>query len=209
MNAVMLWFKWLTKWLGQRSGLWTLLVINTLGTIYGYYWYKNQLAATEWYLLPFVPDSPTASLFFCFVLVAFLMGRQWRFVEAFAAVTLFKYGVWATVMIVWTGLLGGELTWQHYMLIFSHIGMAVQALLYIPYFSFKLHHLLLVATWTLTNDVLDYTLGIFPWLNYRLHPFLPQIYTFTVCLSLVGLLIFYLSVVCRGKRVARHVPKRH
>ncbi|GGK24689.1 hypothetical protein GCM10010965_16840 [Caldalkalibacillus thermarum] len=193
-------YTWMISWLGRRSTLWTLLVINSLGTLYGYYWYKNQLAVTDWYLLPFVPDSPTASLFFCFVLVAFILGKRWPFVEAFAAVTLVKYGVWATVMIIWTGLLGGELTWEHYMLIFSHIGMAVEALLFIPYFSFRLPHLLLVGIWTLTNDVFDYTLGIFPWLDYRLHPYLSEIYAFTVCLSLISLALFYLLVV-RKKQV--------
>ncbi|WP_245001207.1 DUF1405 domain-containing protein [Caldalkalibacillus thermarum] len=51
--------------------------------------------------------------------VGFILGRKWKLLEAFAAVTLFKYGIWATVMIIWTGLLGGEVNWQHYMLIVS------------------------------------------------------------------------------------------
>ncbi|MFP3472625.1 DUF1405 domain-containing protein, partial [Micrococcus sp. SIMBA_144] len=64
----------------------------------GYYWYGWQLADTEPIFLLFVPDSPTASLFFCFVLLAFLFKKNWPLMEGLAAVTLFKYGIWAVVM---------------------------------------------------------------------------------------------------------------
>lgn len=186
------------RWLGRRSVIILLLIINFLGTIYGYIWYKNQLLSTPGWLWPFVPDSPTASLFFTLVLLAFLMERKWRLLEAFAAVTLFKYGIWASVMIIWTGLLGGELVWEHYMLLASHVGMALQALLYAPYFSFKTVHIIIVAIWTLTNDAFDYGIGVFPWLDSVLHPYLPVICLFTISLSLLSLAIFYLLVVPKG-----------
>jgi uncharacterized membrane protein YpjA len=189
---------WFIKRLGTPPTLILLFVINGLGTIYGYYWYRNQLASTEqWYLLPFVPDSPTASLLFTVVLILYLFGRQSGLLEAFASVTLVKYGIWATVMLVWTGLLGGELHWTHYMLIASHLGMALEALLYIPYYRFNPIHLTVVAVWVLINDLLDYTVPIFPWLDQVLHPFLPFIFLFTVGLSLVSLLVFYITVAKR------------
>src|SRR5690554_5717820 len=48
--------------------LWTMMLIYLPGTIYGYFWYKNQLAWTwqhhpHWQII-FVPDSPIASLWF-------------------------------------------------------------------------------------------------------------------------------------------------
>lgn len=55
--------------------LWLLLIINTFGTIYGYIWYQYQLIETPPIFIPFVPDSPTASLFFVFVLIAFLQKK--------------------------------------------------------------------------------------------------------------------------------------
>lgn len=198
MNCWYYW-RWSIYLLGQQSILWILFIINSLGTFYGYIWYAPQLAATDWWLWPFVPDSPTASLFFTFTLLALLLRKHWRLLEAFAAVTLFKYGIWASVMIIWNKFLGGDLSWQHYMLLFSHIGMALQALLYSPYFTFKLKHLLVVAIWTLTNDMMDYPLGIHPWLNYQLLPFLSTIFMFTISLSLVSLFIFYFSVVRRRR----------
>jgi uncharacterized membrane protein YpjA len=137
------------------------------------------------------------------VLLAFLLRKSWPIVEAFATVTLFKYGIWASVMIVWTGILGGELYWQHYMLLFSHLGMAIQAILYSPYFSFTMKHLSIVALWTVMNDLLDYMLGIFPWLDHRLHAHLSTVYSFTLSLSVVSLLIFYFLVVQRKSYIKK------
>lgn len=190
------WWGYFVKWLGKGSTLLLLLFINGVGTIYGYYWYRNQLASTEpWYLLPFVPDSPTASLFFCFVLILFLMNKRSPFIEAFASVTLVKYGLWATIMLIWTGALGGHLNWAHYMLILSHLGMALEAVLYVPYYRFKSIHLAAVALWVFTNDLLDYTVPIFPWLDKVMHPYLSIIFPLTVVLSAASLLLFYVLVV--------------
>ncbi|EPR28178.1 putative membrane spanning protein [Geobacillus sp. WSUCF1] len=55
---------WLYALLASRPVVWLLLFVNAAGTIYGYYWYRYQLADTPPVFLPFVPDSPTASLFF-------------------------------------------------------------------------------------------------------------------------------------------------
>ncbi|WP_202079982.1 DUF1405 domain-containing protein [Caldalkalibacillus salinus] len=194
-------WQWFIRWLGQRGTLWLLFVVNLFGTIYGYYWYKNQLLQTDLHLLPFVPDSPTASLFFTLVLLAFLLKKRWPLLEALATVTLVKYGIWATVMIVWGAALGAPMYWQHYMLIFSHIGMAIQAVLYTPYFRFKFKHLVWTGAWTLLNDLVDYSLGTFPTVNERLHVYLPTIAFFTVSLSLCSLYLAYRFVV--HKRVKR------
>lgn len=61
--------------LRQRSVLLFLLVVNILGTIYGFIWYGDQLKETAPIFWPFVPDSPMASLFFVFVLIAFLIKK--------------------------------------------------------------------------------------------------------------------------------------
>ena len=84
--------------LTRKEFLVLLLIINVFGTIYGYYWYGYQLEETPPIFLIFVPDSPTASLFFCFVLIAFLLKKNWPLIEALALLTLFKYGIWAVVM---------------------------------------------------------------------------------------------------------------
>ncbi|WP_413380547.1 DUF1405 domain-containing protein [Alkalihalobacillus sp. 1P02AB] len=180
---------------GHRSMLILLLIINVPGTIYGFYWYWGQLQNTPPSFYIFVPDSPTASLFFVFVLIAFLMKRNWPIIEALAAVTLIKYGIWAVVMNAATGMLGGSLNWQHYMLIFSHAGMALQAIIYSPYFRIKMWHLVVAAIWTLHNDFIDYYFGMHPYLSSHLMPHLDSVMVFTVSLSVFSILtVYYLSV---------------
>lgn len=182
--------KWIYPLLANRAVLWLLLIINTAGTIYGYYWYKWQLVDTPAIFLPFVPDSPTASLFFVFVLLAFLMGKNWPLFEALAIVTLIKYGVWAVVMNLLVFKVTGELDPVALMLIFSHGAMAVQGILYAPFYRFKLWHLIVTGTWTLHNDVIDYVFFMLP--RYTiLNLYTPQIGYFTFWLSIFSLGIAY------------------
>ena len=89
-------------------------------------WYGYQLAETPSMFLAFVPDSPTATLFFVVVLLAFLLKRNWGLWRVVAIITLMKYGVWAVIMNLLTLATTGSLSWQGYMLIASHLGMAVK-----------------------------------------------------------------------------------
>lgn len=182
--------KFIIQLLGQRYVLWWVLLINIFGTIYGYMWYGWQLAETPTRFLIFVPDSPTASLFFVFVLIAFLLRTNWPLMEALAIVTLFKYGIWAVVMNILVLQVAGELPWQGYMLIASHFAMAVQGLLYAPYYRMKLWHLMVAAVWTLHNDFIDYVYDMMP--SYQmLSDYTGQIGYFTFWLSIASLLITY------------------
>lgn len=145
---------------GHPYGLWALFFINAFGTLYGFLWYESQLMVTPPIFLPFVPDSPTASLFFTIVLAALLLRKNLGLIEALAAVTLIKYGIWAVVMNVGAGVMGAPLSFQNYMLIASHAGMALQALLFMPYFRIKPWHLLVAMIWTVHNDIIDYVYGM-------------------------------------------------
>ena len=186
--------KWIYYFLTNRTILWLLLVVNILGTIYAYYWYRYQLAETPPIFLIFVPDSPTACLFFVFVLVAFLLGKNWPLFEALAMVTLFKYGIWAVVMNYLVLVVSGELDVIGYMLMLSHGAMALQGLLYAPFYRFKASHLIITAIWTLHNDVIDYVFKMLP-RYHMLDNYIPQIGYFTFWLSIVSLGLAYWFVV--------------
>ncbi|WP_394237319.1 DUF1405 domain-containing protein [Niallia oryzisoli] len=175
----------------KRWVIWILFIINVLGTVYGYIWYKYQLVETPPEFLIFVPDSPTASLFFVFVLGAFLLKRNWPLFEALAVITLFKYGVWAVIMNILTYIVTGSLHWTGYMLIVSHAAMAIQGLLYAPYYRIKFWQLIVAAIWTLHNDVIDYVFSMMPWYGV-LANYLPQIGYFTFWLSIISIAIAYL-----------------
>ncbi|MED3571877.1 DUF1405 domain-containing protein [Cytobacillus praedii] len=190
--------KWIYPVLGNKAVLWLLLVINIAGTIYGYIWYKWQLVDTPPIFLPFVPDSPTASLFFVFVLIAFILGKNWPIFEALAIVTLIKYGIWAVVMNLLVLQVTGELDWIALMLIFSHGAMAIQGMLYAPFYRIKTWHLVVTGIWTLHNDVIDYVFFMLP--RYTiLDLYTPQIGYFTFWLSVFSLGITYFLAVRKNR----------
>jgi uncharacterized membrane protein YpjA len=180
--------------LGNNQFLWMLLVINIFGTVYGYYWYVPQLVNTPAIFLPFVPDSPTASLFFVFVLIAFLLKTNWPLMEALAIVTLFKYGIWAVIMNLLVLNVTGNLHWTGYMLMASHLAMAIEGMLYAPYYRFKLWHLTFAAIIALHNEIIDYVFMMMP--NYQqLDLFRNEIGYFTFWLSVLSVGIgYYLGV---------------
>ncbi|MED4453737.1 DUF1405 domain-containing protein [Metabacillus fastidiosus] len=186
--------KMIHYFLGVRPILILLFIINFFGTLYGYYWYKSQLVETPPEFLIFVPDSPTASLFFVIVLGAFIFRKNLPLFEALAIVTLFKYGIWAVVMNLLTLNVMGSLDPQAYMLIASHLGMAIQGILYAPYYRFNIWHLVIAAIWTLHNDVIDYLFEMMP--QYRiLSDYMNEIGYFTFWLSIVSIFIGYFFVI--------------
>ncbi|NOU89399.1 DUF1405 domain-containing protein [Paenibacillus sp. LMG 31460] len=196
--------------------LWAFFISNLLGTIYGYEWYWAQMVDTianypAWYVY-FVPDSPTASLFFTLSIGFLLMDRSldqqpnklYRairgFVEAFALITSFKYGIWAVAMI-WTGAWQGvPVGWDGWMLTGSHLAMAVEALLFVRWYRYRLTAIIIVAIWTFWNDFMDYERGIFPRLPRELDDNLLTIEWFTVGLSMTGILIAVVCLLIRKKR---------
>ena len=60
----------------NKGMLYFLLICNLLGTVYGYIWYGSQMSATPWQFIPFVPDSPTASLFLCIAILGLIVNKN-------------------------------------------------------------------------------------------------------------------------------------
>ena len=173
-----------------------LLIVNLLGTIYGYVWYASQLAMTPTIFVPFVPDSPTASLFFTIFLVFFMLDKNTPYIEALAITSLFKYGVWAVIMNMLTLIVNGTLSWEGYMLMASHAGMAIQGLLYAPFYKIKLKHLTVAGIFLLHNEIIDYVYGMMP-IYSTLEDYINEIGYFTFWLSVITMLICYQLTVKR------------
>lgn len=192
-----IWYGLKQKWM-----LVVLLVINALGTAYGYIWYGWQLVDTPVKFLAFVPDSPTASLFFTFVLLAFLFKKHLPLLEALAAVSLFKYGIWAVGMNLAGGIAMGSLQMQSYLLIFSHAGMALEGLLYAAFYRLKPWHLAIAALWVLHDVIIDYVFDMMP-----RYPILAEyenlIGYFTFWLSLLSIfLVYWFTLRSNSRKVA-------
>lgn len=192
-----------------------LFWVNVAGTLYGYEWYRGQLIQTwndnSGWLVLFVPDSPTASLFFSITIWYLIRdGRRaregiaivppknmltWRGVwEGLAVITQVKYGIWAVSIIFWGASQGDPIVWQEWMLVFSHSAMAIEALLYMRFYTFTTLAVSIGALWTLTNDYIDYTFGVFPYLPQQLYDELGAVQLFTVSLSALGIACAYAGV---------------
>lgn len=185
----------------NKSFMWLLFIVNVIGTIYGYYWYGSQLAITEPKFYIFVPDSPTASLFFTIALFGWLFNKNWKLIEALALITLVKYGIWAVVMNIWTYVETGSLGWMGWMLVISHFAMALQAILYMPFYKFGWGHILVASIWTLHNDVIDYVFDQMP--IYRsLNVYANQIGYFTFWLSIICIYIAIVNYQKRSKLIS-------
>lgn len=197
----------------SKSVLWLLFICNLLGTVYGYIWYDGQLRYTwehhaKWQLV-FVPDSPTASLFFTISLLFLLFPvlDRWRglrtLIEGLAVVTSVKYGIWAVSMIFAGAAQGGDLIWQDWMLVCSHLAMAVEALLFVRMYKFGAGMLLCAGAWTLLNDTVDYTYGVYPWLPETLWDDVSAVMVFTVCLTLASIAAGWLAMKSAGRKKAK------
>ncbi|MGA4513669.1 DUF1405 domain-containing protein [Staphylococcus caledonicus] len=150
----------------HRLSLIILLVCNILGTIYGFIWYGDQLLQTKWYFLPFIPDSPIASLFLCIAIITILLNRSNSIIDALAFVSLLKYGLWAVIMNIIMINMYHDITIMNVFLIMSHSIMALEAIYFYPRFKVTYSGFLVAMIWVFHNDFIDYVLGKFPYYGF-------------------------------------------
>ncbi|ARQ06940.1 DUF1405 domain-containing protein [Macrococcoides canis] len=178
-------------WIQNKKFLIFIILCNIVGTIYGYYWYLGQLQQTKWYFMPFVPDSPTASLFLVIALTAIVWNRHLPLIEVLAFVTLIKYGVWAVVMNILVFITLDEVTAMGMMLIISHAIMAIQALLFVPLFRVSLLSIVIAAIWVFHNDVIDYVYMQYP-VYSMLSDYIQHIGYFSFWLSVISFALLFI-----------------
>ena len=166
-----------------------LLVCNALGTIYGYIWYGTQLFVTPWYFIPFVPDSPTATLFLCIAIIALLFKKNLPIIECLAFVTLIKYGVWAVLMNIILMFVNHEISVMSCMLILSHGIMALQAFIFYPRFKVTLVAFIVTMVWVFHNDLIDYVFMQYPVYDF-IEKIVPTVAYIAFILSIISLILY-------------------
>lgn len=141
-----------------------LIIINILGSIYGYFWYREQLLVNTLYFWPFIPDSPLSTTIFALALILSRRGFASNLFQVVAFTANIKYGLWAAALISQYWLGGGQADFIEIMLMLSHLGMAIQGGIYLK--ELRLGHgvILLTAAWMVINDFMDYYVGLHPYL---------------------------------------------
>ncbi len=153
----------------DRRWLWLLLLGNLGGSVFGFDWYKSQLAVTPWLLWPVTADSPLATLLFTLVVGLWLAGRRSPALEALAALGLLKYGFWTIFVLGLYWLTGGRFLPIDGLLFATHGWMVVQGLLVLRAAPPGPGALALAAAWYFLNDAVDYFTAWRPWLPDPAH----------------------------------------
>lgn len=138
-----------------------LILVNLAGAAYGFYWYKEQLAVTPWYLWVFTPECPIQALLFAIVLTLRLQGRSHNLLNAVTFLGLIKYGAWTVLILGYHEFTGGTLTMLQWGLLVSHVGMVIEGVVFLPFIRPR-PVLALVPLWFGFMDFLDYVVGIYP-----------------------------------------------
>lgn len=166
---------------------------NIGGVGYGLYFYWAQLNATPFYLLPFVPDSPTGPF-----LMVLVFGLWWlagkarnRTLELLAFVSLLKYGIW-TVAVFWLyrdDFFSPARVQLTQTLLALHAAEALEAGVLLK--GMRLPPLRWAggaAVWSFAGDFSDYVLGT--------HPVLPKGLDPSLAASVVPLMTVALTIIC-------------
>lgn len=139
-----------------------LVALNLGGSLYGFQWYGAQLACTPWWQWPVVPDSPLSTLLFSVFLGFWFWGRPPALLSALATMGMLKYGAW-------TMFIFGQIWWAGYavaaedlLLFISHLGMVVEALIFLRYLKLPGRAVAAAVAWYALNDLADYGLGFRP-----------------------------------------------
>lgn len=181
----------------RRRFLIFLIVVNLLGSIYGFYWYRGQLQETPVYLWLFTFDSPLSVILFSAALLGYLLRFENKLLHLIGYTGVIKFGIWASVVILDFWIVGGGTpTFVVAMLLLSHLGMALEGFVFIRHFHYPLRTIVALAFWFGIGDYLDYVVGIHPWLYY---PGQAR----TAAVTAVVLSIFLLLYVVSRKRESR------
>ncbi|XGI83211.1 DUF1405 domain-containing protein [Halorutilales archaeon Cl-col2-1] len=136
--------------------------INIAGTLFGYWYYRFQFAETPIYLWMLVSDSPNATLLIAVSLLLYSFGSESEVVDSLAFFGNLKYGLWtAGVLAAFPdAFLGYNSVPMYAFLLFSHLGMGIQAFLVFEYADIGKRGFGVASAWFILNDAVDYSLGI-------------------------------------------------
>jgi uncharacterized membrane protein YpjA len=137
---------------------WLVVVVNLVGTAFGFWYYRFQFAAEPVAVWPLVPDSPVATFFIAASLALWKLGRSNEVVNALAFFGCWKLGLWTPFVLVAfaDGFLATTPLPMYAFLLGSHLMMVVEAFVIHRYSDFPVGAVAVAVAWYGLNDVVDY-----------------------------------------------------
>ena len=181
---------------------------NFLGTLFGFYYYIEQLTNTPVYLWIFVPASPLATLFLVISIYFNLKDREIQLIDSLAFIGNFKYGLWTVFCLIYYShiFFGADSTLLYSFMILSHFGMFIQSFLVFGYSKIDYRPFILAFLWFELNDIIDYTLGTHTELyTDYIYPAEVAAYTLTILALLSGLALIQKDRILNRVREVRKV----
>jgi uncharacterized membrane protein YpjA len=150
---------------------WPIVLVNLIGTAFGFYYYGFQFARTPVEMWIFVPDSPVATLFIALALAAWKLGHPQEWLTALAFFGNIILGGWT----VWVHLaFWAEFSYLHpamrQFLIWSHAAMVLQAFVLHRISDFSPAAVGIATLWYAVDTTVDYFVPVRGKLH---HTFLP------------------------------------
>lgn len=149
------------KFLFRKRVLIFIVLANLLGTIFGIYYYLEQLISTPMILWIFVPASPIATLLFASSIYLNVKDQGLSILDSLAFISNFKYGLWTVFVLLYYSeiFFSGESLGLYAFMLVSHFAMALQAFILLKWENIGPKMLSLTFVWYLFNDLIDYSLG--------------------------------------------------
>lgn len=168
------WLAPLPRWL-ENVGLNLaplVVVVNLVGTAFGFWYYRFQFSAEPVAMWPFVPDSPVATLFIALSLGLWSLGRPNEYLNALAFFGCWKLGLWTPyVLVVFAdGFLASTPIPLYAFLLSSHLAMVVEGFLIHRYGTFPVRAVAVAVLWYGLNDVVDYFVPVLGTPHHTLLP---------------------------------------
>ena len=177
----------------SAKGLLALFTVNLVGTFFGFYYYIPQFSETAPVLWLLVADSPIATFLIALSFLLYRYEKQNSLIDFLAFIGNIKYGLWTVFVLIyyfetfWTA----NSTPMYLFLLFSHLGMFLQAFLVLDYSKFSFKAVIAGGAWFIINDISDYLLDTHTRVfAEHSHP-LSAIMVVAVFLTLTGIILGY------------------
>jgi uncharacterized membrane protein YpjA len=162
-------------WIYRDHRILTVIIaINIIGSLFGLYYYWDQLMMTPWYLWIFVPDCPLYTFLLIFALIFLILGQRYDTFNTMTAVGLSMYGTWTMFVLLYFKevFFSPANALMSVGLFVSHGGMALESVLLLPYLKkTKLIPWLIAGAWFLVQTFFDYFVPFtYNGQTMRLHP---------------------------------------